>query len=126
MSAQIKYLIKCIKTGRYIVDVEWDGTTYSKEPGFFQYYSFDDKATAERMRVSGSKVVAFEQIEIVHNSHSPYKWHTTPKKKFTVRCPRCGLGTNNPRPTFQIAYTEFLQITTINPCRTLQYKEVNI
>lgn len=124
MSEQVKYLVKCIKTGRYVVDVEWDGTSYSKEPYFSQFYSFDTRQQAERMRVSGTKVVAVKRTVIESPTHASYKWHLTPKKKYTVRCSHCGMGTNNPRATFQIAYTEFLQQTTVNPCTTETYVEI--
>lgn len=122
----IKYLVKCKSTGRYVIDVEWDGITYSKEPYFSKFYSFDTKQEAERMKVAGTKVVAVRHVVVNNPAHGKYSWHFTPKKKYTVRCPLCGLGTNNPRATFQIAYTEYLQVTTLNPCKSDSYKEVEI
>lgn len=121
----IKYLVKCKSTGRYVIDVEWDGITYSKEPYFSKFYSFDTKQEAERMKVAGTKVVAVKRTITSSPRHSSYKWHLTPKKKYTVRCSHCGLGTNNPRATFQIAYTEYLQVTCLNPCITETYVEIS-
>ncbi len=125
MSEDIKFLVKCKTSNRYIVDVEWDGTSYSKELYFPRFYSFDTREEAERMKIAGTKVVAVKRTITSSPRHSSYKWHLTPKKKYTVRCSHCGLGTNNPRATFQIAYTEYLQVTCLNPCITETYVEIS-